>query len=160
MMKDLILGAMALAFGAFYMREAARIPRSALGDAVGAGGVPLVLGAIMCMCGLLLIARTMWLWRSGTFVPAAISDVFSDPKRLFVMAGGVIFMTATYLILLDPLGYIVAMTLYLMAIIHFQRVAPSARSLLVAACGAGGLWLLFDALLGIDLPEGVLSGIL
>lgn len=160
MMKDLILGAIAVVFGGVYMREASRIPRSALGDAVGAGGVPIVLGAIMCMCGMLLIARTLWLWRAGTFVPAAISKVFADPWRLFIMAGGVIAMTAVYLILLDPLGYILAMMLYLTAVIHFQRVPLSARSLMVAVGGTAALWLLFDTLLGIDLPEGLLAGVL
>jgi putative tricarboxylic transport membrane protein len=160
MKRDVILGAIALAFGAFYMREAARIPRSALGDAVGAGGVPLVLGFVMCLCGLLLIVRTLWLWRAGTFVPEPVSEVFADPRRLFVMAGGLVAMTAAYFTLLNPLGYIPAMALYLTGVIHFQRVPLSARSVLVAAAGAVGLWLLFDAFLGIDLPDGLLAGVL
>lgn len=160
MMKDLILGVIAVSFGAFYMREASRIPRSALGDAVGAGGVPLVLGIVMCVCGVLLVARTLWLWRAGTFVPAAVSDVFADPGRLFVMAGGMIALTIAYLALLDPLGYLIAMALYLAVVIQFQRVPLSARSLLVAVGGAIGLWLMFDAFLGIDLPKGLLAGVL
>jgi hypothetical protein len=119
MIRDIILGAIALVFGAVYMREAAKIPRSALGDAVGAGGVPRVLGGIMCACGLLLILRTLAIRRSGMVEtgmvetgmvetgeagPAGISAVFDDPKRLMVMAGGVIGLTVAYFALLNVLG--------------------------------------------------------
>ena len=76
------------------------------------------------------------------------------------MAGGVVALTILYLVLLDVLGYIIAMALYLAAIIHFQRVPLSARSVAVAVGGAAGLWLLFDTFLGIDLPEGLLAGLL
>lgn len=151
-MRDLILGLTAFSLGAAYTYQAAQIPRSALGDAVGAGGVPQILGLIMCLCGVMLIVQSLWLRRAGNYVPEAISEVFADPRHLMVFAGGVVVCTIAYFFLLNLVGYIVAMTLYLTAIIRLQGVAFSMRSGLVALLGAVGLWLLFDIFLGINLP--------
>ena len=160
MTKDMSLGVIALLFAAFYIWQAAAIPTSALGDSVGAGGVPLILGWIMAAAGALLIAHDLWLRRAGPYVPAPVSAVFEEPRRLVVMAGGVVLITIAYLAVLRALGYIPATALFLAALFVYQRVTLTLNVALVPLGGAVVLWLLFDAFLGIDLPDGILAGIL
>jgi uncharacterized membrane protein len=52
------------------------------------------------------------------------------------------------------------MALYLLAILRFQSVTLTVRSVGVAVGGAVGLWLLFDILLGVNLPDGLMAGLL
>ncbi|MBA3446651.1 MAG: hypothetical protein H0T56_03410, partial [Pseudaminobacter sp.] len=56
--------------------------------------------------------------------------------------------------------YIPATALFLAALFAYQRVPFTAGAVLTPIGGALVLWLLFDALLGIDLPDGLLAGIL
>ena len=160
MTRDLSLGIIALLFSAFYISQAAGIPTSALGDAVGAGGVPLILGWVMAGAGALLILHDLWLRRAGPHVPAPVSAAFAEPRRLAMVAGGVVLITVVYLSVLRFLGYIPATALFLAALLAYQRVPFTSRVALVPIGGAIVLWLLFDALLGIHLPAGPLAGIL
>jgi len=160
MTKDLVLGILSLLFSAFYLWQAAQIPTSALGDAVGAGGVPLILDWAMAAAGTLLIVHNLWLRRTGKVVTTPVSIVFDDPRRLITMAGGVVFITVIYLTILRPVGYIPATALFLAALFVYQRVPFTAGAILTPIGGAFVLWLLFDALLGINLPGGFLAGLL
>jgi putative tricarboxylic transport membrane protein len=160
MTKDLGLGIIALLFSAFYISQASRIPTSALGDTVGAGGVPLVLGWIMAAAGALLILHDLWLRRAGPYIPAPVSAEFAEPRRLVMIASGIVLITIIYLSVLRFLGYIPATALFLAALLAYQRVSLKGRILLVPIGGAVALWLLFDAFLGIHLPDGLLAGIL
>lgn len=160
MTKDMTLGVITLLFAGFYISQAAAIPTSALGDSVGAGGVPLILGWIMAAAGVLLIAHDLWMRRAGPYDPAPVSAAFEDPRRLVIVAGGVVLITIAYLAILRPLGYIPATALFLAALFVYQRVPMTARVALVPVGGAVVLWLLFDAFLGIDLPAGILAGVL
>ena len=160
MTKDLGLGIIALLFSAFYISQAARIPTSALGDTVGSGGVPLILGWIMAAAGALLVLHDLWLRRTGLSVPAPVSAAFAEPRRLVMVAGGVVLITIVYLAVLRFLGYIPSTTLFLAALFAYQRVPLTGSMALVSIGGAVVLWLLFDAFLGINLPDGLLAGIL
>ncbi len=160
MTKDLGLGVIALLFSVFYISQAAGIPTSALGDAVGAGGVPLILGWIMAGAGAMLILHDLWLRRAGLNVPAPVSEAFQEPRRLVMMGGGVVLITIVYLAVLRFLGYIPATALFLATLFVYQRVPVTGAMALVSIGGAVVLWLLFDAFLGIDLPDGLLAGVL
>ena len=160
MTKDMTLGVITLLFAGFYISQAAAIPTSALGDSVGAGGVPLILGWTLAAAGVLLIVHDLWARRTGSYEPAPVSAAFQEPRRLVVVAGGVVLITIVYLAILRPLGYIPATVLFLAAMLIYQRVPMKAGTALVPVGGAVALWLLFDAFLGIDLPAGILAGVL
>lgn len=160
MTKDLSLGVIVLLFSGFYISQAAQIPTSALGDTVGAGGVPLILGWIMAGAGLLLIVHDLWRRRAGTYISVPVSAAFRDPRRLVMVAGGVVLITVIYFAVLRLLGYIPATALFLAALFAYQRVPLTPRVLVIPIGGAVALWLLFDAFLGINLPAGPLAGIL
>lgn len=159
MTKDLGLGVIVLLFSAFYISQAVRIPASALGDAVGAGGVPLILGWIMAGAGVLLIVHDLWRRRAGPYASTPVSAAFEHPGRVARVAGGVVLITIIYLSVLRILGYIPATALFLAALFAYQRVPLTARMLVIPLGGAVALWLLFDAFLGIHLPAGPLVAI-
>ncbi|MBC8128753.1 MAG: tripartite tricarboxylate transporter TctB family protein [Rhizobiaceae bacterium] len=157
MTKDLGLGLIALVFSAIYIVEASRIRTSALGDSVGAGGVPMILGWMMAGTAVVLILHQLWLRRTGKLVPAAVSEAFERPGRTFAIAAGVVAMAAVYIASLRWLGYIPATALLLAGMLLYQGVGLSRRLFVVPVAGSLVLWLLFDAVLGLNLPSGLLG---
>jgi putative tricarboxylic transport membrane protein len=160
MTRDIALGITALVFSVVYIIEASRIPRSALGDTVGAGGVPTTLGWIMAGAAVLLILHQLWLRRIGGLVKAKVSEAFEAPGRTALVAGGVVLIAALYIAVIRWLGYLPSTALLLAAMLVYQRVPLNWRIVAVAVGGSMALWLLFDAFLGISLPKGLLSGLL
>lgn len=160
MTRDLGLGLVALVFSVVYIVEASKIRASALGDSVGAGGVPTILGWIMAGTAVVLIFHQLWLKWTGRLVPAAVSEAFESPGRTFAIAAGVVAMASLYIASLRWLGYIPATALLLAGMLLYQGVGLSRRLFLVPVGGAVVLWLLFDVLLGLNLPAGVLGTLL
>ncbi|MDB5540450.1 MAG: tripartite tricarboxylate transporter TctB family protein [Devosia sp.] len=160
MTRDIALGVIALVFSVFYVTEASKISRSALGDAVGAGGVPMTLGWIMGGAAILLIAHQLWMRRAGPLIEAKVTEAFETPGRTALVAGGVVLIAALYIAAVRWLGYLPSTALLLAAMFLYQRVPLTWRTAVVAIAGSFALWLLFDAFLGINLPNGLLSGLI
>lgn len=157
MTRDLGLGLVALAFSVVYLIEASRIRSSALGDSVGAGGVPTILGWVMAVTATVIILHQLWLKRTGKLFPAAVSEAFETPGRTFAIAAGVVAMASLYIAALRWLGYIPSTALFLAGMLAYQGVGLSRRLVLVPVLGAIALFLLFDTLLGLNLPTGLLG---
>lgn len=160
MTRDIALGITALIFSVFYIFEASRISKSALGDTVGAGGIPTALGWIMAGAAVLLIVHQLWLRRTGGLVKAKVTEAFETPGRTALVAGGVVLIAALYIAVIRWLGYLPSTALLLAAMFLYQRVPLTWRTVAVAIGGSIALWLLFDAFLGISLPKGLLSGLI
>jgi putative tricarboxylic transport membrane protein len=160
MTRDIGLGITALIFSVFYIIEASRIPKSALGDTVGAGGIPTALGWIMAGAAVLLIVHQLWLRRIGGLVKATVTEAFETPGRTLLIAAGVVVIAALYIAVVRWLGYLPSTALLLAGMLVYQRLPLTWRTMLVAVGGSIALWLLFDAFLGISLPKGILSGLL
>jgi putative tricarboxylic transport membrane protein len=159
MTRDIALGITALIFSVVYISEASRIPSSALGDSVGAGGIPTALGWIMAGAAMLLIVHRLWLRRMGRLAEVKVTEAFKAPGRTALVAGGVVLIAALYIAIIQWLGYLPSTALLLAALLLYQRVPLTWRMAAVAMGGALALWLLFDAFLGISLPKGLLSGL-
>lgn len=162
MRKDLICGLMALALAAVYLIETSKIQVSALGDTVGSGGFPFILGWLLAGTAALLLVQAAL----GAKVVAAARPDADDmavvdvpPRVMFKRAAGLALIAAAFIALLDLLGYILSIALMLGAVMIYQGLALSGRTVLVSAGGALLLFALFGLLLGIPLPAGVLASL-
>ncbi len=163
MNRDMALGLIVMAVAGLYIRSALAIPVSFLGDAIGAGGVPLVLGWLMALSGAGLFIHAL-VARRAVAADGSPEDerggAFADPRHAVIKAAGLILIAAVFLFALRPLGYVPAVALLLAALLAYQGVRLRPLQLLVAIGGALALWALFDLGLGIDLPDGtLLSGL-
>jgi putative tricarboxylic transport membrane protein len=143
---DLGLGLGALALAGAYGAMASAIPVSMLSDAVGPGGVPLVIAGLMGVAGAGLLLRTALV---GPGKPREQPD--------HARAAGLLVLLVLYALAVPLLGYPLAIGLLAAAVALFA----GARGLSVVAFAAGlaGLfWLGFVRLLGIPFPAGTLFG--
>jgi putative tricarboxylic transport membrane protein len=154
MNKDLACGLVALAIATLYLVATAGLRTSALGDVVGSAGFPKIIGWGLAMVGALLILQSLRGRRAAgaAWIP---SEAFAtNPLWAAIRGAGIVAIIAMYLLLLEPLGYILSVALLVGATAVYLGAAPGWRSLAVAGLGAIALWLLFVMLLGIPLPSG------
>lgn len=111
-------------------------------DPVGPRGLPLLCAIVLVVGGLALIAR-----------PSLVPAWPSRDRLIRAAAGGSIF--ALYGVLLDPLGFAITTSLSVTALGILFRGSFS-KTLVSGILVTAGLWYLFQYILGIPLPLGLL----
>lgn len=150
--RDFVGGLAAGLVGGVYLIFAYRIRSSALDDTLGPGGMPraygwlmLALAAILCLSGLIKGLR-------GPGEPGA----WHGQGRTILRAAGMLAIGVGYLLVVDTIGYPVAIALLVCAVALYQGAAAGFRLALIGICGALGLWSLFSQVLGVHMPRGAL----
>jgi len=149
MRKDLVSSAILLCIAALYYVAATGIPSSTLEDEVGPRGLPAVLAALLAMVAIAIGVRAL------VSAPAAAGPAKEAeahwPRALGMLAIGVLYIPVA-----NILGYWTALVLLLLAVAVYEGMKPSWRMFAVAGGGATFFWLLFDVVLGVRQPEGLL----
>jgi hypothetical protein len=149
MRRDLVAAAILLCIAAAYYAASTTIPESTLEDSVGPRGLPFVLSVLLAMIAIVIGVRAL--------IAAPVSgEVGKDAEASWPRAIGMLVIGALYIPVASFLGYWLALVLLLLAVILYEGMNPSWRMLAVAVGGATFFFLLFDVLLGIRVPEGVL----
>lgn len=157
--RDLIGGATALLLAAAYLALAVQIRSSARDDAIGAAGLPKILGVAMLALALVLLLRTGLAWlRAGRALAAPAEGGQAVPAaRQILRASGLVAIGILYLLIVPHVGYLPAITLLILAVAAYQGATPSWRLAGISIAGALVLWLFFGLLLGIPMPGGAIA---
>lgn len=150
-----VAGAGGLLLGLAYLYFTAQIPAEGVTDAVGARSYPYIIGSILIVAaGALLFSRG-----DASTATEESSDAGKGEGLLqrFGLAAAVLLVTAIYIALLEPLGFVLSTTLYtlgLMSYFHrghwFANVASSAGFSVIS-------YIALVKLLGASLPAGLLA---
>ncbi len=141
------LGVLVLAFG---------LPPATAADPVGPRGFPALLGLVMLACGVALGVAP------GRARSAIAPEGDAEARGALALRPlfGAIGLTAAYLAVLEPAGYLLATPPYLAALLLIQgRVAPRAFVLTVVGVPAV-LYVLFAVAMRVPLPPGPLEPLL
>lgn len=153
--RDLICGLMGFSIALLYLMAAGDIPDSAIGDTVGAAGIPHVLGyALAVVSALFVIARLLIIRRVGVPVEKT-GGAFDTPAAAFMSAAGTVLICAVAIFFFETAGYLLTIMLLVLALCLYQGERLNLRLVIVAAGGTFVLWLLFVALLGVHMPHGI-----
>ncbi|WP_291296741.1 tripartite tricarboxylate transporter TctB family protein [Elioraea sp.] len=143
---DAALGAGALALAGAYGAMATAIPVSMLSDAVGPGGVPLVVAGLLAFGGAGVLIKT-------ALVGGGTAGKQPDHQR----AAGLFVILVAYVVAVPLLGYPLAVGI-LAAAVAFFAGGRGIGIVAFAAALAGLFWFGFVKLLGIPFPSGLLFG--
>jgi putative tricarboxylic transport membrane protein len=141
------LGVLALAF---------QLPPATAADPVGPRGFPALLGLVILACGVALgVLRRR----------APTADAPEDAEARGVLAPrpllGAIGLTAAYLAVLEPAGYLLATPPYLAALLLVQRGRVTPRAFVLTVLGVPAvLYALFAVAMRVPLPPGPLEPLL
>lgn len=139
-----------MVFSLALMEGSRRLPRSAT-FGPGAGFLPFWLGALMAVLALLLVFQ-------ASRQPAAARGRSLFPRgQALIPVGATVAGLAAYILVLERLGFLVAtglLTAFLLGVVERERWLTTA---LVAVLNAAGLYVVFQWLLGVNLPKNMLG---
>jgi putative tricarboxylic transport membrane protein len=154
--RDLICGVMGFAIALIYLTAAGDIPDSAIGDTVGAAGIPHVLGYALALVSALFVgARLLIIRRVGLPSVELTGGAFDTPFAAFVSAAGTVLICSIFIFFFEAAGYLLSVGLLVLALCLYQGERLNTRLVVVAAGGTFVLWLLFAVLLGVHMPHGI-----
>ncbi len=142
---DQVTGVIVLLFSILLMIGAWRMPPSAT-FGPGAGFLPFWCGALLALLSVLLVLNPFW--QSAAFSTKA---VFPSGRALWSL-GTVIASLAAYILTLETLGFLVGtglLTAFLLGVVEREKWSTS---ILVAVLNSAGLFVVFQVLLGVNLP--------
>ncbi len=140
MIADRILGVVLMALGLVAAWSAMQLEVPFAADPLGPSPFPATVALVMALCGLGMVLRPV--------------HGFSRPERLAAPPLLVLAMIG-YALLMVPLGFMIASALMatVVALLFGARMAAAG---VVGVTTAVALWLLFDKLLDLPLPKGIL----
>ena len=139
-----------LLLAAAYLYATSMLPSMEIGDPLGPKAFPVLLGILLALAGVLLLIESRSL-RAGP-APAAAGPTAARPHAV----AGVAIATGAFFALLEPLGYLIAFTLYLYLVMLWLHGRRPALCLVISVLFAIGSYALFAKGLGVTLPKGLL----
>jgi putative tricarboxylic transport membrane protein len=148
-LADRIVAACALLLAAAYLYAASKLPSLEIGDPLGPKAFPILLGGLFAMSAVLLLVESL---RSH---PARAGELPARgrPRAVAITAAG----TAAFFSLLEPLGYLVAMSLYLFGLMAWLHRGSLVACATVSVLFTVASYALFAKVLGVTLARGLLS---
>ncbi len=149
---DLRLG-LALALLAAAVLWSAQAFPAVPGQKLGAGFLPLLVGAGLLLCGLGLVLRS---WRGTAYAEADAVAAEASTGRDIASALLIVAVVIAYIGLADRLGFLLVAPLCLLAVLRVLRVGWG-PALGCALAGSLLVHLVFYKLLRVPLPWGILA---
>jgi putative tricarboxylic transport membrane protein len=152
--SELGVAALLLAAGVLVLADVLTAPRAGnAADPLGPNAVPFLLGALLLLLAVLLTVDVLRGGHGEAEAGEAVDLAVPADKRTVLMLAGVIVATAA---LIPVLGWPIAGTVLFWGATYTLGSRAFPRDLLISLT----TWLVFDALLGVDLPGGPLMGLI
>ncbi|MGH2378425.1 MAG: tripartite tricarboxylate transporter TctB family protein [Candidatus Limnocylindria bacterium] len=156
--RDVILGGLVLLGGLAVSRAALELPAGAVNDPLGPRGFPLLLGAGLAVCGVVLAATSLRGTRPDAAVASDVTD--ADEARMpysWWRVSGAVAASLAYVLALIPLGALLASIGYAAALLVLQGRSGRREAAATAVAFPFFVYVLLDVVLGVPLPPGPLE---
>lgn len=155
MSKNMQSGLLAVILGLVYLAGTFKIPVFETGDSVGPRSFPFLVAAIVLICGVALIINDLLAKERKSF-----SWGFTTEPAVWIRIAATIFFGIAFGLVLDWLGYLIAMFLFMIIITSMINVGRHKQNLIISVLFSLISFLSFAVVLKLSLPRGLLGGIL
>ena len=152
MVTDRVIFVCSILIAAVYLYGTEQIPTLQIGDPLGPKAFPRLLGVFL-LVGAALLFIEMWKDRKEP-APRTAPDESRELRHIWVIAAVTVW-TAIYYALFDTLGYIVATTIYLLALMAWFNRGKWAVNVLTSVLFCALSYLMFVKL-DVNLAKGIL----
>lgn len=154
MTRNVINGLGAVIFGCVYLVMTMRLPHLQVGDSLGPKVFPLMVGGLLTLLGAVLLFKEMLLPKEQRKTISL--QMPADVRVVVVRMALTSFFGIAYGFLLDPLGYLLSTTIFMLALMFMvnklsrwlENIAVSVGFSVVTYAG-------FATLLHLSLPRGI-----
>jgi putative tricarboxylic transport membrane protein len=148
-LADRIVGACTLLLAAAYLYATSRLPAMDIGDPLGPKAFPVLLGILLALAGVLLLFESL---AGRNQPPAGDAGGVARPGMVVVVTT----VTIVFFAVLEPVGYLIAFSLYLFVLMLWLHRRSPFTCLATAVLFALGSYALFAKVLGVTLAKGLL----
>ena len=135
-----------------YLNGTYQIPSYDVGDPLGAKFFPVMLGIGLVIATLLLLFETYKAYRGEN---SQIKIRSRKDKRNLILIGSVVCWTIIFIILLEPLGFLLSSAIYLVVFMSFLNPKKFFLNLIVSMAFIISFYILLSKGLGVPLSEGI-----
>lgn len=147
---DIIGGILGILISIYVLYESAKFPKDIVMK-VGPGYFPRLLAVALFAASVLLIINAL----RGKSRKKYEKFNIKDPG--IHRAGIALLATISYCLVLKYLGFIISSVLYLMFLMYLLKKRNYVSMIVISACISIGIYSIFQSILNITLPMGVLS---
>ena len=159
-MADRVIFVCTLLLAGVYFYATEQLPSLEIGDPLGPKAFPRLLAIGLIITAVLLLLEIMRARkRRATASPvltATQAPLEQTDRRAYAIVGLVIVWTFLYFLAFERLGYVVATSVYLFALMAYFNRGKWLANALTAVLFCAGSYYMFTALLGVTLPRGIL----
>jgi putative tricarboxylic transport membrane protein len=159
MLADRIILGFIVVLAAVYFYATAQIPTLEIGDPLGPKAFPRLLGIALIFTAGLLFVEILRERKQGAEKPSeanAATDSGGDGKSHVKMIVAVSAGTAAFFAVFEPLGYVLSSIFYLIGLTAYFHPGRWRTNILTTVLFCVGTYVLFNVVLGVNLPRGVL----
>jgi putative tricarboxylic transport membrane protein len=150
---DLVGGLIGMLIGALFFWQSSVMPSDVVMK-IGPGFFPSLMSVALFLFSGILVVNALRGRSKGELQPLRLSDK-GVQRGLILLVAAVSFVAV-----LEPLGFIPTAIVFLTVMMLVMGMRKPALVLCVPAVIAGGVWGLFEKVLHLSMPAGVLAGIL
>jgi putative tricarboxylic transport membrane protein len=156
-MADRIILACALVLAGVYFWATAQIPSLDLGDPLGPKAFPRMLGVGLLVGAAMLLAEIIRnTAKARVSAEQGVKSVEPKWDRHHWLVVAIAVWTAVYIVAFEPLGFVIATAVYLLALTAYFNRGRWLMNVLTSVLFALISYLMFTKLLGVNLPPGIL----
>ena len=153
-MTDRVIFVFTLVLAGVYFYATEQLPSLEIGDPLGPKAFPRLLGIALLITAVVLLLEIIRSRRTAPAAPRAKTDA-GKPGSQFVVAAVAVW-TFLYFLVFEPLGYVIATTIYLIALTSYFNRGKWVANVLTSVLFCLGSYLMFTKLLGVTLARGIL----
>jgi putative tricarboxylic transport membrane protein len=150
MRSDLVVAGLSAGLAIAYLLGTETIPSLDIGDPLGPRAFPILIGICLLLASVLLVFETRQAKQPAA--AGALGRLFMDRKVLGTLAAMIVFA-----LVFETLGYLLSSVLFLLALTSLVHRGHPLLNATVSIGFAVVSYLLFDKLLGVALPQGLLG---
>ncbi len=150
-MADRIIFAGILVLAGVYFYTTEQLPTLQIGDPLGPKAFPRLLGVVLIFSAILLFFEMR---RARKTAPAVAEPTPAERSTYHIIAGVTVW-TFLYFLVFERLGYVIATSIYLLALMAFFHRGKWVSNVLTSILFCGMSYWLFRVL-GVNLARGIL----
>ena len=154
-MTERVIFVCTLVLAGVYFYATEKLPSLEIGDPLGPKAFPRLLGLGLVITAVMLLFEML---RARKTAPAAPAAAPADPKdrKAYLVVAAVAGWTLLYFVMFEPLGYVIATTIYLLVLMCYFNKGKWTANVLTAVLFCTVSYVMFTKLLGVNLARGFL----
>ena len=153
-MADRVIFVCILVLTGVYFWATEKLPSLEIGDPLGPKAFPRLLGVALIVPAVILLFEMIR--GRKTAPPSDVPSRGPTDSGSYLIVGGVTVWTFLYFLVFEPLGYIIATSIYLIALTSFFHKGKWLANVLTSIGFAFGSYVMFVKVLGVNLAPGIL----